>query len=47
MWSSSADSPLADRAALGRLICWHEPFVISRYVDRVADLSGRRMSKTR
>jgi hypothetical protein len=47
VWSPNADGPLANRAALGRLIPWHEPHVMAWYVQRVAALEGRRTSRAR
>lgn len=47
VWSPNTGGPLAKRAALGRLIRWHEPHVMGWYVQRVAELSGRRTSRAR
>jgi len=47
VWSPNPGGPLANRAALGRLIRWHEPHAMGWYVQRVAELDGRRTSRAR
>ena len=47
VWSPEPRGPLATRAALGRFVYWHEPYLVQWYMELVAGLSGRRTSRAR